>query len=119
MQPSKNPYQKMQQISETQKSFEANIFRSVNYAMQKAREGNDDIGMKRAVSNNYLLWQTLLHDVASDENKMSRDLRRSIAIVAKTVIKEIDENIDNNLDVDFLLNINTSIIEGLSVSPES
>ena len=117
MLPSKNPYQQVQRASETQRDFELRVFRQVTFALQKAKQDNDNIGLVRAATNNYLLWQTLLNDVVSDDNKLPRDLRRSIAIVAKAVSKEIDENINGNLDVDFLVNINNNIIEGLSARP--
>jgi flagellar biosynthesis regulator FlaF len=117
MMPPKNPYQRMQQATDTQKSFEARIFRSVNYELQKSKENGDSIGLRRAIANDYLLWQTLLYDVSSDENKLPVELRRSLAIVAKSVIKEIDENMITEPDIDFLISINASIIDGLSVTP--
>jgi len=112
----KNPYRRMQQAVESPRDAELRIFRTVTYALQKAREANDPIALVRAATNNYLLWQTLLQDVASDENKLPRDLRRSIAIVAMAVSKEIDDNLNGTLDVDFLININNSMIEGLSAN---
>ena len=117
MLPSKNPYQQVQRASETPRDFELRVFRQVTFALQKARQENDTIALVRAATNNYLLWQTLLNDVTSDENKLPRDLRRSIAIVAKAVSKEIDENINGTLDVDFLVTINNNIIDGLSSNP--
>lgn len=116
MLPTKNPYAQVQRASETQRDFELRVFRQVTFAMQKAHQENDTIGLVRAATNNYLLWQTLLNDVTSDDNKLPRDLRRSIAIVAKAVSKEIDENINGTLDVNFLVNINNNIIDGLSTS---
>ena len=117
MLPSKNPYQQVQRASETQRDFELRVFRQVTFALQKAHQENDMIALVRAATNNYLLWQTLLNDVTGDDNKLPRDLRRSIAIVAKAVSKEIDENINGTLDVEFLIGINNNIIEGLSVTP--
>lgn len=112
----KNPYQQVQRASETQRDFELRVFRQVTFALQKAHQENDTIALVRAATNNYLLWQTLLNDVTSDDNKLPRDLRRSIAIVAKAVSKEIDENINGTLDVEFLVNINNNIIEGLATT---
>ena len=119
MLPTKNPYAQVQRASESQRDFELRVFRQVTFAMQKAHQENDTIGLVRAATNNYLLWQTLLNDVTSDDNRLPRDLRRSIAIVAKAVSKEIDDNINGTLDVDFLVNINNNIIDGLSVSAPS
>lgn len=117
MRPTKNPYQQVQRATESHRDFELRVFRQVTFAMQKARQDNDTIGLVRAATNNYLLWQTLLNDVTSDENKLPRDLRRSIAIVAKAVSKEIDENINGTLDVEFLVTINNNIIDGLAGNP--
>ncbi len=113
----RNPYQQVQRASESQRDFELRVFRQVTFALQKAHQENDTIALVRAATNNYLLWQTLLNDVAGEGNGLPRDLRRSIAIVAKAVSKEIDENINGNLDVDFLVNINNNIIDGLSNNP--
>lgn len=117
MPPVINPYQRIQQASETQKDLELRIFRSVTYALQKAKQEGDSIALVKAVTNNYLLWQTLLQDVSSNENKLPRDLRRSIAVVAMAVSKEIDDNLNRNLDVDFLIGINNTMIEGLEGTP--
>lgn len=111
-----NPYQRTQAITESPRELELRVLRTVNYSLKKAIEENDQLALIRAATNNYLIWQTFLHDVASEDNKLPRDLRRSIAIVAKSVLREIDDNLSGTLDVGFLVNINETVIEGLASS---
>lgn len=114
-----NPYQRTQAVTETPRDFELRVLRTVSFSIKKAVEESDKLALIRAVTNNYLIWQTFLYDVASDDNKLPRDLRRSIAIVAKSVMKEIDDNMNGDLDVDFLLSINQTVIEGLAAAAQS
>jgi flagellar biosynthesis activator protein FlaF len=115
-----NPYQRAMAVSETPRDVELRIMRTVNFSLKKAITENNNIETVRAVTNNYLVWQTFLYDVASDDNKLPRELRRSIAIVAKSVLKEIDDNMNNGkLDIQFLIDINENIIEGLASGPST
>jgi flagellar protein FlaF len=46
-------------------------------------------------------------------------LRAQIISIGQAVIREIDQNITGKLDVDFLIDINTQMIEGLAAQPET
>jgi flagellar biosynthesis activator protein FlaF len=46
-------------------------------------------------------------------------LRAQIISIGQAVIREIDQNITGKLDVDFLIDINTQMIEGLAALPET
>lgn len=114
-----NPYKRVQAATETPRETELRILRTVTYALRRAKEDGDHAGLVRAATNNYLIWQAFLHDVISDGNKLPRDLRRSIAIVSKAIIREIDANLNGNLDVDFLVSMNENVIEGLAAGLKS
>jgi flagellar protein FlaF len=54
-----------------------------------------------------------------DQNRLPAPLRAQIISIGQAVIREIDQNITGKLDVDFLIDINTQMIEGLAALPET
>lgn len=106
-------YRKHMVAAESQRSFEARILRQVNYALRRSNETQDKIELARAVMQNHMIWQTFLWLVLDETNTLPIDLRRSLAIVAKSVLKEIDDNPIDKIDIDFLISVNDDIATGL------
>ncbi len=98
------------------RSQEAQLFKRVTYALQQAKAKASDLDLVRAASDDKLLWMTVVQIVRDDANQLPLSLRQQLATIGEAVIKEIDENITGKLDVDFLIQINTQIIEGLTAA---
>jgi flagellar protein FlaF len=92
---------------------EANLFKQVTYALIQGKTKKDGLDLVRAATDNRLLWMTVIQLLQDDQNQLPAPLRAQLISIGQTVIKEIDDNITGNLDVDFLIDINTQIIEGL------
>ena len=97
----------------SQREQEADVFRHAIGALKSART-TGPIPRLRALADNRRLWLTvndLMHDPA---NELPLELRASIVSVGLAVQREMDRDSPN---FDFLIEINQSIAEGLSMSP--
>lgn len=92
---------------------EAALFKRVTYGLIQGKAKADGMDLVRAASDNKLLWMTVIKVLQDDQNRLPPSLRQQMIAIGRAVIKEIDDNITGNLDVDFLIEINTQIIEGL------
>ncbi|WP_158047639.1 flagellar biosynthesis regulator FlaF [Skermanella pratensis] len=101
------------------RSQEANLFKRVTFGLIEGKANPDGIGLVRAASDNRLLWQTVVNLLRDDQNRLPAPLRAQIISIGQTVIREIDENATGKLDVDFLIDINTQMIEGLAAQSEA
>ncbi len=106
-------YKRVHESTETPRQTEIRVLRAINYALRHSVENQDRIGLMKAALNNRMVWQVFLDDVQHQDNKLPRDLRRSIVIASRSIIQEIDDNIQAELDVDFLLTMNENVIQGL------
>lgn len=95
------------------RSQEANLFKQVTYSLIQGKTKKDGLDLVRAATDNRLLWMTVIQLLQDDQNQLPAPLRAQLISIGQAVIKETDDNITGNLDVDFLIDINTQIIEGL------
>ncbi|HSK38319.1 MAG TPA: flagellar biosynthesis regulator FlaF, partial [Arenibaculum sp.] len=96
------------------RSQEANLFKRVTYGLIQGKEKKDGMDLVRAASDDKRLWMTVVQLLSDDQNQLPAPLRAQMISIGQAVIKEIDDNINGDLDVDFLIDINNQIIEGLS-----
>lgn len=116
MKPQINAYRQAASMRSDFRSQEAQLFKRVTYALQQGKANANGLDLVRAASDNKLLWMTVIQLVSDDANQLPQALRQQLASIGRAVIKEIDDNINGKLDVDFLIEINNQIIEGLSAA---
>jgi flagellar protein FlaF len=92
---------------------EAQLFKQVTYNLIQGKTDKNGMALVRAASDNKLLWMTVIQLLSDGQNQLPAPLRAQLISIGQAVIKEIDDNITGKLDVDFLIEINTQIIEGL------
>ena len=96
------------------RAMERDILTRVTSALEESHQKGDTAGINKAASDIQLLWSIFVRDLQSDQNQLPAELRKQLVEIGQTVIREISENLNKNLDVDFILSINRSIIEGLA-----
>ncbi len=106
-------YQAYRAAPQSPRQVEAAVLMRVTRAMKEARDTGDRIALIRAATDNKVLWITLITDLLSEGNQLPEGLRAELVQVGQTIIKEVSDNVKGDLDVDFLIEINTAIIEGL------
>ena len=119
MNPKLNAYKQAAMMNKDYRSQEANLFKRVTFGLIEGKTNPDGLGLVRAASDNRLLWQTIINLLRDDQNRLPAPLRAQIISIGQTVIREIDENVTGKLDVDFLIDINTQMIEGLAAQPDA
>jgi flagellar protein FlaF len=90
---------------------EADVFRRVNGALRRARDGGDTMTRVRALADNDLLWLTVIGALRDPANKLPESLRASLIGIGLTVQREIQHEPAN---LDFLIAVNENIASGLS-----
>ncbi|QQP89324.1 hypothetical protein IGS68_25610 [Skermanella sp. TT6] len=118
MNPKLNAYKQAAMMNKDYRSQEANLFKRVTFGLIEGKANPDGLELVRAASDNRLLWQTIVNLLRDDQNRLPAPLRAQIISIGQTVIREIDDNATGMLDVDFLIDINTQMIEGLAAQPE-
>ena len=113
-----NAYKQAAMMNKDYRSQEANLFKRVTFGLIEGKANPDGLELVRAASDNRLLWQTIVNLLRDDQNRLPAPLRAQIISIGQTVIREIDDNATGTLDVDFLIDINTQMIEGLAAQPE-
>jgi flagellar biosynthesis activator protein FlaF len=96
------------------RSAEREMLVRVTRALEVARDANDQGAIRRAATQNQTLWMLFVTEMFSETNGLPADLRQRIAQVGMSVIREINDNLHGTLDVDFLVEINQAIIDGLA-----
>ena len=108
-----NAYRQAASMKTDYRAQEANLFKRITYALQQGKARSGGMDLVRAASDNKLLWMGVINAVSDDANQLPATLRTQLVAIGRAVVKEIDDNITGNLDVDFLIEINNQIIEGL------
>lgn len=104
-------YQKVMHASP--RHAEANIFRRVVFGLKHAQASSSLSDRIKAVTATRVLWTTLLADLSGEGNSLPLELRRSLAIVGLSIVREIDSNDYNDVDLAFLIGLNQNILAGL------
>jgi flagellar biosynthesis activator protein FlaF len=108
-------YGKVQNVTENPRSLEYRLLGQVTAALTKARDG------KRGTSDfvdamlwNKKVWDAFIVDLSSEGNKLPKELRAQIIGIGLWVGRETIQVLDGTGDIDSLINVNKTIMEGLA-----
>ncbi len=113
-------YGRAQNIAENPRSTEYRLLAQVCGALSRARDS------KRGTSDfvdallwNKKVWDAFIIDLSSDGNRLPIELRAQIIGIGLWVGRETIQVLDGTGDIDSLINVNKSIMEGLAPQPTS
>ena len=111
-------YGRAQNIVENPRSTEYRLLEQVCGALTRARDS------KRGTSEfidallwNKKVWDAFIIDLSSDGNRLPIELRAQIIGIGLWVGRETIQVLDGTGDIDALLNVNKTIMEGLAPQP--
>jgi len=111
-------YGRAQNTTENPRSMEYRLLAQVCGALSRARDG------KRGTSDfvdallwNKKVWDAFIIDLSSDGNQLPKELRAQIIGIGLWVGRETIQVLDGNGDIDALINVNRTIMEGLAPQP--
>lgn len=111
-------YRRAQSISESPRDTEYRLFAEVTRALMEAgeREARDQKFFE-ALDWNRRLWSTLSSDCATSGNKLPKPLRAQIISIGLWVSKYSSQVALGRADMDALVDVNRTIMEGLAARP--
>ncbi len=108
-------YQKTLQSAENPRETEFRLFGQVTHALLDAKEHHrTNPKFIAAIDWNRRMWGALASDCAGDGNGLSEQLRAQIISLSIWVSKYSSDVMRNGIDIDPLIDINKTIMEGLS-----
>ncbi|MDX2233638.1 MAG: flagellar biosynthesis regulator FlaF [Hyphomonadaceae bacterium] len=109
-------YQRAATRAESPREIEYRAFGVVTAALSKARElGHADLGvLAHALQENRRLWRILATDCADDSNTLDPAVRARIISLALFVDRHSSAVLRDGADIEPLIDINRSMMEGLS-----
>ncbi len=111
-------YQQAQQATESPRNTEYRLFAQVTRALMEAKElSRIDKGLIDAVHWNRRVWDTLMADCASQDNRLPEALCAQIISVAIWVSKYSSQVVREGASMEPLIDVNRTIMEGLAQSP--
>lgn len=107
-------YQKTQKITESPRETEYRLFGQVTRALKDIKDvERHDARVIDALDWNRRMWSVLAIDCGSDGNGLEDKLRAQIISLSIWVSKHSTEVMRGKADVEPLIDINTTIMEGL------
>ena len=113
---SNNAYLQAQSATETPRQTEYRLFAQVTRALISAKDG-DFTDMVKAINWNRRMWLVLQADCANDENALPDHLRAGIISLAIWVDKHSRKVMSREGQVEPLIDVNRSVMEGLNNIP--
>ncbi|NVJ69632.1 MAG: flagellar biosynthesis regulator FlaF [Alphaproteobacteria bacterium] len=108
-------YQKAQQSADSPSQVEYRLFAEVTNALMKAKDrGIRDKGMVEALDWNRRMWSVLSSDCGTEGNALPAQLRAGIISLSIWVSKHSSAVMRGEEDIEDLININRTIMEGLA-----
>lgn len=107
-------YQRIQNQTETPRQTEYRLFAQVTRALMDARGSTTGAVLAKAVHWNRRLWIALQTDCANDANALPEATRAGIISLAIWVDKYSREVMRDQADLQPLIEVNRTIMEGLS-----
>ena len=109
-------YQQASQRAENPRETEYRLFAEVTRAlMEAARADRCDLKARvTALDWNRRLWAALAADCASPHNRLPEGTRASIISLSLFVNRQTSQTIRNQGDLDLLIEVNRSIMQGLT-----
>jgi len=111
-------YQTTQSLIGSSRQGEYRLFADVTKAlMEVLDEPKRDKSFYEAIDRNRRLWLVLQMDLSSAENKLPDDVKAQLISLSIWVDRECRQILRDDGDVQALINVNRSIMEGLAPSP--
>ena len=113
-------YRKTQTVSESAQQTEYRVFSQVTRALIEARDNKaDGVDLIKALDWNRRLWSTLSTDCGLPGNQLPKALRAQIISIGLWVSRYSTEVARNRADIDALIDVNSSIMEGLALQQQN
>lgn len=110
-------YRRTIRTTESPREVERKVFINVTGALERhAEDGPLSAGLRQALESNQKLWLTLRGDLLSPENSLSTELKKGLVQLSYFVDGHTIKVIKGEASVKPLIDINRSIISGLSGS---
>jgi flagellar protein FlaF len=107
-------YGRVQNTTEGPRQIEFRLLAQVTAALRTAKSQPDDRpGYYKALIWNKKVWDAFMVDLVDDRNQLPADMRRSLIKLGAFVSKHTFAVMDGNAGIDALIEINTSIMDGL------
>jgi len=111
-------YQTMQSLTGSSRQGEYRLFADVTKAlMEVLEEPKRDKSFYEAIDRNRRLWLVLQMDLSSAENKLPDDVKAQLISLSIWVDRECRQILRDDGDVQAMINVNRSIMEGLAPPP--
>jgi flagellar biosynthesis activator protein FlaF len=108
-------YGKVQNATENPRSMEYRLLGQVTAALTKARDGaRGTAEFVDALLWNKKVWDAFIVDLSSEGNRLPKELRAQIIGIGLWVGRETIQVLDGTGDIDALINVNKTIMEGLA-----
>ena len=109
-------YQQATQRAEGPRETEYRLFAEVTRALMDAARGdrNDLKTRVAALDWNRRMWTALATDCANPQNSLPEALRANIISLSMFVSRHTSKTIREKLDLDLLIEVNRSIMQGLA-----
>ncbi|MGF1457273.1 MAG: flagellar biosynthesis regulator FlaF [Alphaproteobacteria bacterium] len=111
-------YQKAQRVTETPRDTEYRLFGQVTGALMAAKDLKPtDRDLVEALDKNRRVWSAMALDCSSDGNALPEAVRAQIISLSLWVSRYTSDVMRKKAPVDPLIDINRTIMEGLSSRP--
>ncbi|MDI9349627.1 MAG: flagellar biosynthesis regulator FlaF [Candidatus Symbiobacter sp.] len=108
-------YGKSNRSTRSPRETERDVIARVTHQLRSAKEKKSDgVFIVRAISDNLTLWYVLMTDLANDNNNLPPDLRAKLLSIGMTVVRECEQVDRTRVNIDFLIEVNQNLIDGLS-----
>jgi flagellar biosynthesis activator protein FlaF len=113
-------YQRASAQAESPRETEYRIFAQITSQLMKVREsGRSDLAeLAEALDKNRRLWSALAQDCAQPENALPPEARAQIISLSLWVSKHSSAVMREGEDIEPLIDVNRSIMQGLQPAPE-
>ena len=110
----RSAYDPTKNVIRTQSSIELEAFARVTRKLRDTqKEGSTFVDLFAALYENRMLWIVIAADVADSGNDLPSDLRARLFYLAEFTIAHSRKVADKQATVDALIDVNTSIMQGL------
>lgn len=107
-------YGKVQNVTENPRATERRLLSQVTAALIEAGKSGDNVQkLYDAILWNKRVWDTFAYEAAADDNALPKEIRAGIISLAIWVNKETTLIMDGQTDLEPLISVNKSIIDGL------
>jgi len=110
----RSAYDPTKNVIRTHSSIELEAFARVTRKLRDTqKDGSSYVDLVTALYENRMLWTVIAADVADNANQLPSDLRARLFYLAEFTIAHSRKVADKQATVDPLVDLNTSIMQGL------